>query len=120
MEELKVQLVLFKDVANLLQMANRICCDPRAIEEVCPHLRPDVILALLLAQQPDEYGSPIATANFIDVFAIEHAALEFDVDWREAIDAGIAAVDVSEWRNQTFDPQTTRLFPFVEDYFCLQ
>jgi hypothetical protein len=117
-DQLRVDLSAFRDAANLLQMSHKICADPHAIQEVCPHLPPDVVLSLLLAQQPDEYGSPVATANFIDVFAIEHPARGFEVDWREAIDQEIAGMDVSGWRGQALDPQTVRLFPFLEDYFC--
>ena len=111
---------LFREAAAVLMMSAIICSDPKASDEICPHLTKEYVLKILMNQQPDDFcpipndvTAFIHTYNIANTSVIGTEILDYDGNFEELR----SKLNVEDWKATKFDSLTLTTFPYLKKYF---
>ncbi|EAY08376.1 hypothetical protein TVAG_269020 [Trichomonas vaginalis G3] len=111
--------ICFREAAAVIMMSQILCQDPNSCQDVCPHLKKDIILKILTNQQPDDFNPiPNDVILFSKTFNIQQTfyvpkILVYSGDFSEIEDK----INVGDWKLTKFDQSTLTAFSFLKKFF---
>ena len=116
----KADLVRFRDAVAVVQMTAVIVRNPACVHELCPHIDPQTVMAILSVRSLyDDVRTPPDIARFRACLKIQRGnkGCAFDADRLLDISGQFNDASLDEWRNVCIPGQILDDFPFLPDSF---
>ena len=111
---------MFREAASALMMSTILCSDPKSSDEICPHLKKEFVLKILMNQQPDDFCPiPNDVTTFIHEYNISSTSTAGkDVfEYSTNFDELKTKLNVEDWKSTKFDSLTLTAFPYLKKFF---
>lgn len=115
----EIPLKLFRQAVGVLMLGQPLCGDPSLAKEFCPDLAPEVVLYLLVNEQPDD-AMPIP--NDTKLFQ-DHYSLDIDAGYgivtaqfESDLEPALASLSC-DWKSCQFDKVALSEFEFLQKFF---
>ena len=110
---------MFRESSAVIMMSTIICSDPKSSDEICPHLKKEYVLKILMNQQPDDFCPvPNDVTAFIHEYNISHTLTGKETyEYNNNFDELKSKLNVEDWKSTKFDSLTLTAFPYLKKFF---